>query len=110
MTHNEVINKLSMELAVKIGDFDNLETFRWYIRQALVIGTEHFSVNMEEIVQMDGNGVELGRYKSIGEASRKTGLWHANISDVIRGKQHSAGGFIFIKSKDKELIPIEKTA
>ena len=110
MTQNEVINKLSMEMALAVGDMKYLETYRWYIRQALVIGCDHFSVDMEEIIQMDRNGVEIARYKSIGEASRKTGLFHSNISDVVNSKQHSAGGFLFVKTKDKELVPAKKTA
>jgi hypothetical protein len=110
MTQNEVINKLSMELAVKVGDFDNLNTYRWFIRQALVIGIDHFTKDMEEIIQMNHSGVEITRYKGVLEASRKTGIRQGDISAVLTGVQHSAGGFIFMKSKDRELVPALKTA
>jgi hypothetical protein len=110
MTQNEVINRLSLELAVKVGDFDNLNTYRWFIRQALVIGTDHFTRDMEEIVQMDQFGKEIDRFKGVTDCSRKTGIRQGDISAVLTGIQHSAGGFLFIKAKDKELIPIKKTA
>lgn len=110
MTQNEIINKLSMELAVKVGDFDNLNTFRWYIRQALAIGIEHFTVDMEEIIQLTHSGEEVGRYKSTREASNETGIDRRNIYHVLEGSAHTAGGFLFIRAKDKELIPAKKIA
>jgi hypothetical protein len=110
MTQGEVINKLSMELAVKVGDFDNLETFRWFIRQALCIGIDHFTKDMEEVIQMDRFGVEIARFKGVTDCSNKTGIRQSDISAVLSGAQHTTGGFMFIKAKDKELIPIQKTA
>jgi hypothetical protein len=110
MTQSEVINKISMELAIKVGDFDNLDIFRWFIRQALVIGIDHFTQDMEEIVQMDHLGGEIARFKGVTDCSRKTGIRQGDISAVLTGVQHSAGGFLFIRAKDKELIPIKKTA
>lgn len=125
MTQNEVINKLSMEMFVLVKgknlytnldqpltkeDFDDLNTYRWFIRQALTIGIDHFTKDMEEIIQMDLRGVEMERYKSTQEASDKTGIYRSCITDVIIGRAHSAGGFTFIKTKDKELVPVNKTA
>ncbi len=110
MTQNEVINKLSMELAIKVGDFDNLNTYRWYIRQALVVGIDHFTKDMEEVIQMDRFGVEIGRFKGVTDAANKTGIRQSDISAVLTGVQHTAGGFIFMKERDKELIPAKKTA
>jgi hypothetical protein len=110
MTQNEVINKLAMEEAVLLGDLDNLNTFRWFIRQALVIGIDHFSKDMEEIIQLTHFGEEVGRYKSLREAARETGIDRRNIHHVLVGQSHSAGGFLFIKANDKELIPVKKTA
>lgn len=99
-----------MELAVKVGDYDNLNTYRWFIRQALCIGIEHFTKDMEEVIQMDRNGVELARFKGVTDASLKLGIRQSDISAVLTGVQHSAGGFLFMKERDKELIPARKTA
>lgn len=110
MTTNDVINKLSMEMALALGDLDTLQTCKIYIQMALSIGIEHFTKDMEEIIQMDGNGVEMARYKSVTEASVKIGISQHSISAVLTGIQHTTGGFMFIKTKDKELIPIKKTA
>ena len=110
MTTSEVVNKLSMEMAVALGDLDTLQTCRTYLQMALSIGVEHFTKDMEEIIQMDCNGVEMGRYKSVTEASVKIGISQYSISAVLTGIQHTTGGFMFIKTKDKELIPINKTA
>ncbi len=108
MTQNEVIIKLSMEMAKKL-DAD-LNTCMWFIRQALCIGIDHYTKDMEEVIQMDRDGEEIGRYKSVGDASLKTGIRQGDISAVLTGLQHTTGGFVFIKVKDKELIPVRKTA
>lgn len=110
MIQNEVINKLSMELAMALGDLDTLQTCRTYIRMALAIGIDHFTKDMEEIVQMDRFGEEIARFKSVTEASVKSGIRQGDISAVLTGLQHSAGGFLFMKEKDKELVPAKKIA
>lgn len=97
-------------MALALGDLDTLQTCRTYIQMALSIGVEHFTKDMEEIIQMDRNGVEMGRFKSVTDASVKTGIPQYQLSAVLTGIQHTAGGFIFIKVKDKELIPKQKTA
>jgi hypothetical protein len=110
MTQGEVINKLSVEMAVKLEDFDKLNICRKYIQMALAVGVEHFTKDMEEIIQMDRFGVEIARFKGITDASIKIGMRQGDISAVLTGQQHTAGGFIFMKSKDKELVPRQKTA
>jgi hypothetical protein len=110
MTQSYVINKLSIEMAVELEDFDKLWLCRKYIQIALSIGLEHFDKDMDEIIQMSYTGEELGIYKSTIEAEQKTGIDRRRISAVTSGKEHSAGGFIWIKSKDKELVPVKKTA
>jgi len=110
MTQSEVINKLSMEMAIALGDLDTLHTCRHYLSMALSIGIEHFTVTMEEIVAMDFEGVERGHYKSVTDAGEKLGLYAENITAVLNGRQHSAGGFLFIRARDKELVPAKKTA
>jgi hypothetical protein len=110
MTQNEVINKLSMEMALALGDLDTLRTCRIYIQMALSIGIEHFHVLEEEIIVLDKDGVECGRFKGLADAEKVLGINKASICKCLNGERHSAGGLMFIKTKDKELIPVKKTA
>jgi hypothetical protein len=107
MLQSEVINKLSRECCIALGDFYGYKTIRTYIQMALVVGIEHFTKDMEEIVVMDMSGVETGRFKSIREAERELGINRRNIDHVITGKAHSAGGLMFMKTKDYELVKRE---
>ena len=104
MTHNEVITKLAKEMITVTGETDHYNTYCWFIRQALVIGIEHYTKEMEEIVAMDKWGGEQGRFKGVREASTKLGIPRGNIYQVLEGRRPSAGGFIFIRNKDKFLI------
>jgi hypothetical protein len=106
MTQSEVINKLSMEMAIALGDLETLPTCRIYIQMALSIGIEHFTKDMEEIIVMNYEGKEIDRIKSVSDIEKKFGIKQCYVSAVLRGDQHSAGGFIFMKSRDKELIPV----
>ena len=107
MTQGEIINKLSMECALALGELNHLQTIRTYIQMALSIGIDHFRKEMEEIVVLDMHGVECGRYKSIMDAERKLGIREANIHQVLSGQNHTAGGFMFMRAKDYELVPRE---
>ena len=97
-----------MECALALGDFSHLQTIRIYIQMALSIGIEHYTKDMEEIVVMDTHGIEAGRYKCVTDASNKLGIRQGDISAVLTGRQHTAGGYMFMKAKDYELIPREK--
>jgi hypothetical protein len=110
MTHNEVITKLSIEMAMELGDFNHIYICRKFIQRALAIGVEHFEKDQEEVIQMDRFGTEIGRFKGVIDASKKTGIRQSDISAVLTGAQHTTCGFIFMKSRDKELIPMMKTA
>jgi len=105
MTQGEVINKLSMECALALGELDHLQTIRTYIQMALSIGIDHFRKEMEEIVVVDMYGVECGRYKSTIETSQKLGICRQDITKVLNGRGHTAGGFRFMYSRDYELVP-----
>jgi len=107
MTHMEVINKLAFEMVKVTGEIDHVNTYRWFIRQALDIGINHFTKDSEEIIAMTRNGVEKGRFKSIREASRCLGIHSRLIRFVLRGQHHTAGGYTFMLSKDKILINID---
>jgi hypothetical protein len=108
MTQSEVVNKMSMEMALALGDLSHLKTCKFYINMALVIGTESFTKEMEEIVAMNYEGKELGRYKSESDASAQLGISRTQIVDVIKGRRHQTHGYCFIKLKDKELIQKSK--
>lgn len=107
MTVNEVVEKLSMEMAVALGELDHLPTCRRYIRMALAVGIEHFTKDMEEIIMMTKQGEEISRFRSVSECVSKTGIPQPQISAVLTGQQHTAGGFMFIKTKDKELVKLK---
>lgn len=108
MTQSEIVNKMAMEMALKLGDLCHLKTCKFYIGLALTIGTEYFTRNMEEIVAMTREGLEIGRYKSEIEAAEKLGLSNRSISNCLLGKRYSTGGYLFIRAKDKLLIKREE--
>jgi hypothetical protein len=108
MTIREVINKLALELAFATGDLENIAHYKKYLRMALVVGTEHFINNKEEIVAMDYEGVEQGRYNSIRDAARKLGLDPSAICKVVNGRSYSHGGYLFIRRKETELVKMLK--
>ena len=108
MTQSEVVNKMAMEMAHALGDFEKLKTCRFYINMAITMGTEYFTRRMEEVVAMNYEGKEMGRYKSAREASQELGLDESHISKVLSGRYHSTGGYIFMKVKDKELVKREE--
>ena len=47
------------------------------------------------VLQYDKNGNFINEYHSIQDAERNTGISHQNISNVCRGKQKSAGNYIW---------------
>ena len=89
------------------GEIDHLNIYRWFIRQALDIGINHFTKDSEEVIAMTRAGVERGRFKSIREASRMLGIDYRQIQRVVTGRIQSAGGYIFILSKDKVLVNVD---
>lgn len=105
MTQGEVISKLSHECCLAMGDFDYYQTVRTYIQMALMVGVEHYTKDMEEIVALYRDGTEAGRFKSIQDASKKLGLFQPSINMVLSGKIHTTGGLKFIRTKDYELVP-----
>lgn len=71
---------------------------------ALAVGVEHFNVRMEEIVALDSNGTEAGRFRSLSEAHAKLGIDEGSISAVMDGHRQTAGGLKWMKVRDYELI------
>jgi hypothetical protein len=99
-----MVNKMSMEMALRLGDLSHLKICKFYLGMALTIGTEYFTRDMEEIVAMNYEGVEQGRYKSARDAAQHLGLDESHISKVLSGRYHTHKGFMFIRAKDKLLI------
>lgn len=104
MIQSEVINKLSRECCLAMGDFHYFNTVRSYIQMALSVGLEHYTVDMEEIVVLSQKGVEMGRFKSLSDASKNLGIDKRGISAVICGRQRTCGGMMFIKARDYDLV------
>ena len=109
MLQSEVIRKLSVECAVALGELDHLQTIRTYIQMALSIGIDHFYAHESEIVVLDMEGKEAGRFKNITSAAKAIGIPKTAICAVINGRRHSAGGLMFIKTEDYELVPREES-
>ena len=104
MTQSEVIEKLAREWCLSIGHFSYYNNAKIYIQMALTIGIEHYTVDMEEIIVLDHQGCETDRFKGVTDAANALGLSKSGISAVLTGRQHTHGGFIFIKSKDYNLL------
>jgi len=104
MIQSEVINKLAMELCLANGDFDHFKNNQIYIQMALSIGIDHYAKNSEEITALNCKGELIGNFKDVTEASDKLGITRQNIQAVLRGRCHTAGGCMFYKVKDVELI------
>lgn len=107
MTEGEVVNKLSHECCLALGDFDHFQTVRTYIQMALRVGIEHYAKDEEEVIALYRDGTEAGRFKGVKDAAIKLGIAQSNISRVLTGKIHTAGGLKFIKTRDYELVKRE---
>jgi hypothetical protein len=90
-----------------MGDFKYHKTVKTYIQMALAVGVEHYTVRMEEIVALDKNGIEAGRFKSLSDAHNKLGIDEGSISSVMDGNRQTAGGLKWMRVKDYELIERE---
>lgn len=110
MLQSEVINKLTRECCLALGDFDHFTTVRTYIQMALSIGVEHYTKEMEEVIALYKDGTEAGRFKSITDAANKLGIQQHGISNVLTGRCQLAGGLKFIKARDYDLLPREDSS
>jgi hypothetical protein len=104
MLQSEVINKLSRECCLAMGDFTYFKTIRTYIQMALAVGVDHYTTDMEEVVAMDFEGKEAGRFKSIKDAANELNFPRQNIVAVLHGRRPSYCGLKFMKVKDYELV------
>lgn len=86
------------------GHAEDMGVYRKYIQMALSIGLEHFSKDMEEVYAFNKWGREVGCFKSVRDASKKLGIPAHYISNMLSGRQSTAGGLIFVRSKDVELV------
>jgi hypothetical protein len=108
MTVDEVVKKLAIELVLETGHTEDFSNYRKIIKRAVVIGTEHFTVKMEEVVAMNREGVEIGRYKSADEAAKKLDIPRGNVFQVLERLRPTAHGLKFIYVRDLELVKREK--
>lgn len=51
----------------------------------------------KSVSQRSLDGQLLKEYKSIAEASRKTGINKSSIAKAVRGERKTAGGFCWLK-------------
>lgn len=58
------------------------------------------SVCMKSIIQCDLNGNFIAKFKSVKEASEKTGILRTRISSVLIKDTKTAGGYIFVYEED----------
>lgn len=56
------------------------------------------------VIQYDKMGKLIAKFKSVSEASRKTGLYASNIFACIGGRLKTTGGFVW-KSNSKYFVP-----
>ena len=60
-----------------------------------------FNASEETIFQVDKhNYKKIAEYESIGEAAKESGIPKSNISNVLNGKRKSAGGYLWVSSKN----------
>lgn len=70
---------------------------------ALVTQETYSSENMSKAVyQIDLNGTVCAEYESIGTAVRATGINRKSIYDALRGRQKTAGGYIWRFKENEE--------
>ena len=100
MTFKQAVDAITSEMVLRTGRPEDMVVYREYIGQALIIGMEHFNPNQKEVVSMDQRGRETGRYRSVSEAAKKLGICRQSINKVLSGERHTAGGLIFIESKN----------
>lgn len=54
----------------------------------------------KEVIQLNSNNELLATFKSIADASCKTGIYKTSIAKCCRGERRIAGGFIFKNKKE----------
>lgn len=96
MTIEEVKKKLVFEMIQLTGHFEDQEIYDTYIQRALVVGMEYFKPGNRQIVAINESGVEVGRFNTIVQAAKYLKIHRSNISKVLLGKRHLAGGLTFI--------------
>ena len=70
---------------------------RWVWEELLeLVGAQLIILkNKKSVQQIDLEGNVINEYSSIKEAANKCGLTGSNISNALRGKQKTAGGYVW---------------
>lgn len=90
--------KHNMNEAVRTGLFDNCKKIQKENAVENNLNKYHILANevtKKKVAQYDKQNNLLNTYKSISEASRKTGITITSISYSANGKRKTAGGFIW---------------
>lgn len=69
---------------------DNLE---WCTRKYNQNYNEHYKIYYKPVIQLTKDGTKVGRYESLKEAQKATGIPSSYISGVLRGRRRTTGGF-----------------
>jgi predicted GIY-YIG superfamily endonuclease len=77
-----------------VGTKDKIKTYS-------ITGT---NLRNQKIVQYNLSGEKIKEFSSLREATRCTGINHGNISKCCSGKYKHAGGFIFKKLNDTNIV------
>ena len=104
MDIEKAINKLTQELLkqrVVLPGHKNI--IKKYLYMAHGVGYDQgrkIHSNQMPVIQLDRLGNELNHFPSAAQASRELKIDHTGIVNVCKGKQHTAGGYLW-KYKNK---------
>ena len=79
-------------VSIRIKEYERYTPEEGKIRKCNIIP----KIRQKEICQYDLSGEFIHEYKSIGEASEKTGIGYRTICSNVQGKTSSAGGFQWV--------------
>lgn len=100
--HTEM-HKVAYKLKRKVSYFTNLNTKTRQSYTSLAIAN-----NIKPVTQYNMVGKRVKQYKSIVEASDKTGIKVTSIINAIAGRYLTAGGYIWRAGKGKAVIDVTK--
>ena len=106
----EISKELNLSKEAVCHKLKNLEDYS--IEESVSRGNrrQFKTYTIQEIDQYDLEGNYLKTYKSMGEASRQTGIQKNSIWLVVNNKEHAytAGGFLWARKGEKVRLPTSK--
>lgn len=79
-----------------------------YLKRGAKIYEKPESKSMKSVIQCDLSGNFISQFRSVQEASKKTGVRRSRISSVITGISKTAGGFIWVYEDDFQIKDLSK--